>query len=668
MSKNAIYFVAFVMYNITDIKFLDWRPFMKDKKMIATQIDLARRKENKAQICAFLDHIAKFGYNTVFFYLEDRIKTKSYPYAKDEESYTPDEMRELVAYAGKLGIEVIPVVSNQSHTERFLSHEELLPMAELYGNIKGRFNEAGNAYYHLTCTENPLTYEFFNEYYREISEIFPSKYFHVGLDEGFDIASCERCKARFLKEGNFDGIFLDHVKRTNDVIRSLGKTMMLWDDMFHLMEDSTLKEVPKDVIMVSWNYDYIDRAVPGQFRNNYRRELFREYDRLGIKYIPACWSNFDYNIDTLTALGERFSPMGYLATTWQMSPEPLIYNYISLAYAGLLWNGILTDDPDARLKKAVRETVGGELTDGQAATLGMIATKVYANRAPRHFYMMDGTLVRRNVNFDEENKLDRMLYDAIKDVPLNNKFVDFYKGRIKNSLNFYRQYVLAQKLYDYLCDLIDIDKDKLVSDLSALRDDFLLDIENWDEEWKIYREGIPADYVEDGEVILADMDKLIEWAKSAEKGQKGALDMYLLLPDKSVRALTELSVEYEDGTAETLGKGLYKPYATSCYNIAEKGPYVYNVTFLTAPKPIRKFTVSVRSFGSQYINFFAQRIGKDTYVPESVDSFGKVQNPDRLLTHDNLPCEIGEGNMMLPFKTPSLADDKHGVKVTLIKD
>jgi hypothetical protein len=128
--------------------------------------------------------------------------------------------------------------------------------------------------------------------------------------------------------------------------------------------------------------------------------------------------------------------------------------------------------------------------------------------------------------------------------------------------------------------------------------------------------------------------------------------------------LTEISVEYLDGAKEKLGTGLYKPYATSCYNIAEKGPYVYNVTFLTAPKPIKKLTVSVSSFGSQYINYFVQRIGKDTYVPESVETFGKVQNPDRLLSHDNLPCEIGEGDMLLPFKDPSLADEKHGVIIT----
>ena len=158
--------------------------------------------------------------------------------------------------------------------------------------------------------------------------------------------------------------------------------------------------------------------------------------------------------------------------------------------------------------------------------------------------------------------------------------------------------------------------------------------------------------------------RLIDRAEKAEKGANGALDMFVLMPDKSPRALIELTAEYEDGEKETLGIGTYKPYATSCYNIAEKGPYVYNVTFLTAPKRIKTLTATVTSHGSAFINYFVQRLGKETVVPLSVDSFGKVTRPERLLSHDNLPSEIGEGDMFLPFKDPALADEKHGVIIT----
>jgi len=634
----------------------------KSDLMIATQIDLARRKENKGEVCAFLDHCARFGFNTVFFYLEDRIKTKSYPYSPSEESYTPSEMRELVSYADWIGIEIIPIVSNHSHTERFLRHKELAPLAELYGRIKGRFVEAGVEHYVTTCTENPLTYAFFDEYYREIAEIFPSKYFHAGLDESFDIGMCERCKARAEREGGLSGIFLDHLKHTNELLKSLGKTMMMFDDMLYITE-TPIETLPKDIVLCSWNYEYIDRTPGAQFRNSIKRDLFYEYDKCGLKYMPLSWTHIDHNTDSLTAYAEKYDPIGYFATTWQMGPEPLLYNYVSLANAGLLWNGILKDDPNARLKKAVSETFGEGFSDAQLSFLAMISTKTYANRAPRNFYLNGNVIVRRNVNFDDENKLDRMLLDLISSIKTDNKFINFYKARIQNTIHFYDQLILAEKLFDYLSGQVELDKDKLVEDLCKLKEGFISDISVWDEEWKLYREGIPADYKENAEIMLSDMDALINRAKGAVRGSFSALDMNLLLPDKSTRALISLDVEYDDGQTEHLGTGIYKPYATSCYNISEKGPYVYNVTFLSAPKKIKKLTVSVSSYGSAFINYFVQRIGKTAFMPKKIESFGKVQNPERLTSADTLPCEIGEGDMIRGFIDPRLADEKHGVVI-----
>ena len=632
------------------------------QKIIATQIDLARRKETPAEIRAFLDHAARFGYNTVCFYLEDRVKTAAYPYAPDEESYTPDEMRELVSYAAGLGIDIIPAVSNHSHCERFLEHAELLPMAELYGNIEGRFASAGSAAYLTTCLSNPLTYEFFDRYYAELAEIFPSPYFNVGLDEGFDIASCPRCRARFERNGGFGTQFIEHITHTRDLLHSLGKTMMMFDDMFYFFPEK-LCELPRDVILLSWNYEYIDRTPGAQFRNSMKRDLFADYDRLGIRYMPLSWTNFDYNVDTLTAYADRYDPIGYYATTWQMTTEPLLTNYVSVAYAGMLWNGILADKPYERMKRAVRETLGCDLTESQASAIAMAASKVYANRAPRNFHFADGVIVRRNVNFDEEHKLNLMLRDQLADAP-KNKFTDFYLSRLDSAIRVYDQLTAAQDLFDYRTGLKKLDRSALVARLAEIRRETEREIEGWEREWKIYRDGIPRDYAEYSETMLADCDKLIADAESAVPTDRGALDMTILLPDKSTRSLISLDVEYSDGTAEHLGTGIYKPYATACYNISEKGPYVYNVTFLTHPTAIKSLTVTVSSYGSSTICYFCQRIGKDTYTPTRIAStFGRVYAPERLLTNDTLAAEIGDGDMARPFRHRPHADEKHGVVI-----
>ena len=72
--------------------------------MRVVQIDLARQIETVETVCRFMDVAAKAGMNAILMYLEDRIKTETYPYPSDEESYSPDQIREMVAYGEKLGL------------------------------------------------------------------------------------------------------------------------------------------------------------------------------------------------------------------------------------------------------------------------------------------------------------------------------------------------------------------------------------------------------------------------------------------------------------------------------------------------------------------------------------------------------------------------------------
>ena len=134
---------------------------MKKAQYRSVQIDLARQIETVDTVKAYFDTAAKAGMNMVILYLEDRIRTETYPYPSAEESYTPDQIRDMVAYADKLGLELVPVVSPIGHTERFLEHEALRPMAEMYGDIEGRFNNAGEKRgYCEACPKKPQTQQF----------------------------------------------------------------------------------------------------------------------------------------------------------------------------------------------------------------------------------------------------------------------------------------------------------------------------------------------------------------------------------------------------------------------------------------------------------------------------------------------------------------------------
>ena len=61
------------------------------EKLKIVQMDLGRQKETLAEIVHFFDFAKKYGYNAIALNLEDRVKTKTYPYASDEESYSEGE-------------------------------------------------------------------------------------------------------------------------------------------------------------------------------------------------------------------------------------------------------------------------------------------------------------------------------------------------------------------------------------------------------------------------------------------------------------------------------------------------------------------------------------------------------------------------------------------------
>ena len=72
----------------------------------AVQMDLARQMESVDFICNFIDFIAENNFNTLFLYLEWRVRTKTVDLGKNN-GYSPAEIKKIVKYAETRGIDVI---------------------------------------------------------------------------------------------------------------------------------------------------------------------------------------------------------------------------------------------------------------------------------------------------------------------------------------------------------------------------------------------------------------------------------------------------------------------------------------------------------------------------------------------------------------------------------
>ena len=139
-------------------------------KIRAVQLDLARQMETMEFLKNFIDFIAEHHYNTLFLYLEWRVRTKTFDIGK-KEGYSAEELRELIDYAGTRGIEIIPGLAALGHAELILNQKKFESYAELRNGMHGRFHSTQK---HDFCPSHPGMRKFLESYFSEVAAIFMS--------------------------------------------------------------------------------------------------------------------------------------------------------------------------------------------------------------------------------------------------------------------------------------------------------------------------------------------------------------------------------------------------------------------------------------------------------------------------------------------------------------
>ena len=492
------------------------------EKLKIVQMDLGRQKETFAEILRFFDFAKKYGYNAIALNLEDRIKTKTYPYALDEESYSEKEVGDIVEAAEERGLALIPVISNFAHADRFLAHEELAHISE---------TRDGPGFHNTTirltaCPLLPASQQFYDAYFAEVAALFKySKYFHAGLDEDFDIGACNLCKADVQAHGGIGHLFLSQIKRTNAVLNALGKEMMIWDDMLAFCPE-IIPEIPKNVILCTWCYDYVDLYPRAPMANSRQTDTFAIYEKNGLRYLPAVWCNFTHNVDTFTKYADRYNPMGYYNTVWGMSSEQLLFVYPLIAYAGMLWSGRYTDDPAERMKACVREVIGAE-DAMDISVLCRAVDKPYLNRGA--IYLFGDHIVRNNPNFEDEYKEVCLLCELFPLLKIENDFVRAIRFRVERAKLLYEMLREDERRIDHRGGLYKAEPEECEKKLLAIREKIIAQYEEQCALWERYRGGIPMDYLEsDHRGVMAAINRLIKEAREASFGDRGLLFMQLL--------------------------------------------------------------------------------------------------------------------------------------------
>ncbi len=211
-------------------------------------LDVARHFFDVEFVKHHLDLMAYYKFNTFHWHLTEdqgwRIEIKKYPkltelgaWRTEEDGskyggfYTQEEIIEVVAYAKKLHIRVIPEIEMPGHSRAALfAYPELSCTGE-----KQDIPTTWGVFEDIYCAGNEKTFEFIEDVLDEVIALFPGEYIHIGGDEAPKSRweECPKCQARMQKEGLEDEHELQSyfIKRIDTYLTSKGKKLIGWDEI-----------------------------------------------------------------------------------------------------------------------------------------------------------------------------------------------------------------------------------------------------------------------------------------------------------------------------------------------------------------------------------------------------------------------------------------------------
>jgi hexosaminidase len=158
-------------------------------------------------------------------------------------AFSKNEVKDFVSYCSSIGIEVIPLQNCFGHSEYILRHDR-------YSSIREDDKEVSQ----VCPVKIEEAKKIFTSIFKEVADLHPSKYFHIGCDETYLLGSCPDCKAK-VKEFGESKLFVDYVNAMADIVIKMGKTPVIWADII-LKHPEAINELRKEIVFVDWNYGW----------------------------------------------------------------------------------------------------------------------------------------------------------------------------------------------------------------------------------------------------------------------------------------------------------------------------------------------------------------------------------------------------------------------------
>jgi hexosaminidase len=231
--------VSIPKVHIEDFPRFKWR---------GTLIDPARNFLPASIVKQYIDAISELKMNVLHWHLVDdqgwRIESDIFPNLQRTGGrngyYTKQQIREIVAYADRRNVMVLPEIDMPGHTSALLAS---YPELSCTGNPV-KIRRGPGIFSTALCVSKESVYDFLDRLFGEISELFPCPYIHIGSDEvvANDWKLHESCTS-LMSEHNISGKSGLHeyfIHRLDNILKKHGKKMIAWDEITRFLPEGAV--------------------------------------------------------------------------------------------------------------------------------------------------------------------------------------------------------------------------------------------------------------------------------------------------------------------------------------------------------------------------------------------------------------------------------------------
>lgn len=286
---------------------------------------------------------------------------------------TQAQARELVAYAAKYHVTIIPEQEAFGHLHYLLNWEQYSLLAE---TPRGDVLAPGQ----------PSALKLTDGIFTELAKIYPGPFLHLGADETFDLG-----KGQTKPEVDAQGIgpvYLSYLQRIVTDLQPLHRKLLFWGDI--AMHDPDLvKQLPdsfkKATIAIAWDYSPRPKGY-APWITPFTNAGIETWVAPGINNWNRIYPNYNdgfTNIQQLTVQGQKFGATGQLNTIWDDDGETLADNnwYGILFGAEAAWHKGEASIPD--FQSSYGANFHGDLTgDIDQAQKELMAVHQILNASP----------------------------------------------------------------------------------------------------------------------------------------------------------------------------------------------------------------------------------------------------------------------------------------------